>query len=54
MSLLIIDKYIKRPNYLSNISLIDFVANYDIVNLRKKKKKIHIICYVHYNEHQNS
>jgi hypothetical protein len=36
----IIDKYIKRPNYLSNISLIEFVANYDIVNLKKKKEKI--------------
>jgi hypothetical protein len=35
----IIDKYIKRPNYLSNISFIEFVANYDIVNLRKKKEK---------------
>ncbi len=49
----IIDKYIKRPDYLSNISLIEFVANYDIVNLRKKRKKSYIICYVHYNEHQN-
>jgi hypothetical protein len=47
----IIDKYIKRPNYSSNISLIEFVANYDIVNLRKKRKKSHIIHYVHYNEH---
>jgi hypothetical protein len=35
----IIDKYIKRPNYLCNISLIEFVANYDIVNLKGKKKK---------------
>ncbi len=49
----IIDKYIKRPNYLFNISLIEFVANYDIVNLREKKKKSHIICCVHYNEHQD-
>jgi hypothetical protein len=40
MSLLIIDKYIKRPNYLSNISLIESITNYDIVNLREKKKKI--------------
>jgi hypothetical protein len=31
----IIEKYIKRPNYLCNISLIEFVANYDIVNLSK-------------------
>jgi len=53
MCSLIIDKYIKRPNYLSNISLIEFVANYDIVNLRKKKEKTHIICYVHYNEHRD-
>ncbi len=39
MCLLVIDKYIKRHKYLFNISLIEFVANYDIVNLRKKKKK---------------
>jgi hypothetical protein len=49
----IIDKYIKKPNYLSNISLIEFVANYDIVNLREKRKKSHIIHYVRYNEHQD-
>jgi len=36
----IIDNYIKRPNYLSNISFIEFVANYDIVNLREKKENI--------------
>ncbi len=53
MCLSIIDNYIKRPNYLSNISLIEFVAYYDIVNLRKKRKKCHVICYMHYNEHQN-
>ncbi len=40
MCLLVIDKYIKRHKYLFNISFIEFVANYDIVNLRKKKKKI--------------
>jgi hypothetical protein len=40
MCLSIIDKYIKRPNYLSNISLIEFVANCDIANLRKKRKKL--------------
>jgi hypothetical protein len=51
MCLSIIDKYTKRPNHLSNISFIEFVANYDIVYLRKKRKKSHIICYVHYNEH---
>jgi hypothetical protein len=49
----IIDKYIQRFNYLSNISLIEFVAYYDIVNLRKKRKKCHIIRYVHYNEQQD-
>jgi hypothetical protein len=36
----IIDKYIKRPNYLSNISLIEFVANYDVVNLGKKGQNL--------------
>jgi hypothetical protein len=52
MCLSIIDKYIKRPNYLSNIILIEFfVANYDIVNLKGKREKNHIMCYVHYNEH---
>ncbi len=35
----IIDNYIKRPNYLSSISFIEFAANYDIVNLREKRKK---------------
>jgi hypothetical protein len=50
----IIDKYIKRPNYyLSNISLIEFVANYDIVYLKGKRNKSHIIHYVHYNEHRD-
>jgi hypothetical protein len=49
----IIDKYIKRPNYLSNISFIEFVANYDIVNIRGKKTNFHIIRYVHYNEHRD-
>jgi hypothetical protein len=53
MCMSIIDKYIKRPNYLSNNFLITFVANYNIVNLRKKRKKSHIIRYVHYNEHQD-
>jgi len=47
----IIDKYIKRPNYLSNVSFIEFVANHDMVNVKKKGHKFHIICYVHYNEH---
>jgi hypothetical protein len=49
----IIEKYIKKHKYLSNISFIEFVANYDIVNFREKKKKPHIIHYVHYDEHQN-
>ncbi len=53
MYMSIINKYIKRPNYLSNISLIKFVTNYDIVNLRGKRKNSHTICYVHYNEHRN-
>ncbi len=49
----IIDKYIKRTNYLSNISFIEFVANCDIANLREKRKKSHIIHYVHSNEHRD-
>jgi hypothetical protein len=53
MCLSIIDKYIKRPDYLFNISLIEFVANYDIVNLWEKTKKSYIVCYMHYNEHQD-
>ncbi len=46
MCLSIIDKYNKRLNYLSSISLIEFVVNYDIVNLRKKRKKIsyNLLC----------
>jgi hypothetical protein len=47
----IIDKYMKRPNSLSNFSLIEFVVDHDVVNVNKKKHKSHIICYVHYNEH---
>ncbi len=35
----IVDKYIKRPNYLSNISFIKYATNYDIVNFRFKKGK---------------
>jgi hypothetical protein len=49
----IIDKYIKRPNSLFNVSLIEFVANHDVVNVNKKRDKFHIICYVHYNEHRD-
>jgi hypothetical protein len=47
----IIDKYIKRPNYLSNVSFIEFVTNHDMANVNKKRHKSHIIHYVHYNEH---
>ncbi len=53
MCLSIIDKYIRRLNYLSNIFVIEFVVNYNSVNLRKKRKISHIIFYVHYNEHQD-
>jgi hypothetical protein len=51
--MLIINKYIKRPNYLFNIPFIEFAPNYDILNLRKKWKTFQIIHYVHYNEHRN-
>jgi hypothetical protein len=47
----IIDKYIKRPNSLFNVSLIEFVVDHDVVNVNKKRHISHIICYVHYNEH---
>jgi hypothetical protein len=29
----IVDKYIKRPNSLFNVSLIEFVENYDVINV---------------------
>ncbi len=48
----IIDKYIKRPNYLFNMVFIEFFVNYDIVNLRKKRKKSHIIHYVNIKTHK--
>jgi hypothetical protein len=32
---------------------LNFFANYEIVNLREKRKKIHIIRYAHYNEHRD-
>jgi hypothetical protein len=48
----IIDKYIKRPNYLFNMVFIEFVVNYDIVNLRKKRKKSRIIHYVNIKTHK--
>ncbi len=50
----IIDKYIKRPSYLFNVSFIEFVTNHDMVNVNKKRHKYHIIHYVHYNEHCDS
>jgi hypothetical protein len=53
MCLSIIDKYIERFNYLSNVSLIEFVANHDMININKKRHKYHIIRYVHYNEHHD-
>jgi hypothetical protein len=34
----IIDKYIKRPNYLFKDFIIEFVANYDILDLKKREK----------------
>jgi hypothetical protein len=53
MCLSIIDKYIKKLNYLFNVSFIEFVADHDMINVNKKKHKYHIICYVHYNEHHD-
>jgi hypothetical protein len=49
----IIDKYIKRHNSLSNVSLIEFVVKHDMVNVNKKRHKYHIIRWVHYNEHHD-
>jgi hypothetical protein len=52
MCLSIIDKYTKMFNYLSNVSLIDFFVDHDMINVKKKRHKSHIIHYVHdYNEH---
>ncbi len=45
MCLSTIDKYIKIPTYLSNISLIEFVTNYASVNLRAKRNFFHIILF---------
>jgi hypothetical protein len=36
----IIDKYIKRHNSLSNVSLIEFVVKHDMVNVNKKRHNI--------------
>jgi hypothetical protein len=47
------DKYIKRPNCLSNVFLIEIVVDHDIINVNKKKHKSHIMHYVHYNEHHD-
>jgi hypothetical protein len=53
MCMSINDKYIKRPNCLSNVFLIEIVVDHDIINVNKKKHKSHIIHYVHYNEHHD-
>jgi hypothetical protein len=53
MHMSINDKYIKRPNCLSNVFLIGIVVDHDIINVNKKKHKSHIIHYVHYNEHHD-
>jgi hypothetical protein len=37
--------------FLSNVFLIEFVKDHDMVNVNKKRHKFHIIHYVHYNEH---
>jgi hypothetical protein len=47
----IIDKYVKRNNFLFNISLIEFVVDCDTMDDTKRKRKFHVIHYVHYNEH---
>ncbi len=47
----IIDKYIKWPNFLSNVSFIEFITNHDMVNVNKERHESYIIYYVHYNEH---
>jgi hypothetical protein len=53
MCLSIINKYINRLNYLSNVSFIEFVADHDMINVNKKRHKYHTIHYVHYNEHHD-
>jgi hypothetical protein len=49
----IIDKYIKKLNYLLHVFLIEFVVDHDMININKKRHKYHIIRYVHYNEHHD-
>jgi hypothetical protein len=46
-----VDKYISRPQELEHISLIEFIANYNmrnknLTNYRKSK----IVQFVHYNK----
>lgn len=43
-----IDKYIERPRVIPNISLIEYVADY---NKKKRRKKSHVVRYVHYNHY---
>ena len=45
-----IDKYIERPRVIHNISLIEYVADY---NINKRRKKSHVVRYVHYNQHRD-
>ena len=45
-----IDKYIKRPRVIHNISLIKHVADYSI---NKRRKKSYVVRYVHYNQHRD-
>jgi len=47
----IINEYIKMINFFSNVFLIEFVVDHDMVNVNKKKHIFHIIHYVDYNEH---
>jgi hypothetical protein len=35
------------------VCLIEFVADYDKINVNKNMQKSHIIHYVHYNEHHD-
>jgi hypothetical protein len=41
-----IDKYKKKLNYLSNVSLIEIVADHDMINVNKKRHKfLYIIIH---------
>jgi hypothetical protein len=46
----IIDKYVKRNNFLFNISLIEFVVDRDTMDDTKRTKKSYN-TFVHYNKH---